>query len=328
MFKDTLKSQQPVVFRILDNALKNDNLSHCYLFTGPRGTLKQETAFLLAQSLVCSHKVGNWACEECLECIRIKNDSYVDFIYLDGSRELLKIEHINTIQDQFSQTALEAAGKKVFIINDCENMTLKAANSLLKFIEEPSDNMVGIFVTSQPERLLPTIISRCQKICFRPLPKTMFYDFAIQNDIDQLNAHLLSELVQNKEQLLAVSNTSTYQNAVNYFVEFMTYYFKNKKTAMIYLENNLFNTNQSDRKSDRECFQYFLNIATVFADDYHDNIVIDDQSWETLLNTAREKNFDSGKFLKAVTTGKDALIHSANLLLIIDQFLYNLSGGE
>ncbi len=328
MIKDTIAQQQPVVFQILDNALKNNNLSHCYLFCGPRGTLKQETAFLLAQSLICSHKKDNWACEECLECIRIKNNNYVDLIYLDGSKELLKIEHINTIQSQFSQTAVEAAGKKVFIINDCENMTLKAANSLLKFIEEPSDNMVGIFITTQLDRLLPTIVSRCQKITFRPLPKTMFYDYAIENDIDPLNAHLLSEMVQSREHLMELSSLENYQNAVKYFVEFMNYYFKNRKTAMIYLESGLFNSGQSERRNDRECFQYFLNIASIFVDDYHNDVSVDDESWESLLSQAKEKSFDSIRFMTAVSEARDALIRAANLLLVIDQFLYKTSGGE
>ena len=328
MFRDQLAAQQPVVYQILDNALKKESLSHCYLFTGPKGTLKQETAFLLAQSIICSHKQDGWACEECLECIRVKNNSYVDLIYLDGSKGLLKIEHINTIQNQFSQTAVEMAGKKVFIINDCENMTLKAANSLLKFIEEPSGNVVGIFITSQMDRLLPTIVSRCQKVSFRPLPKTMYYDYAIENGIDELNAHLISQMVQDKGQVLEISQQETYQNAVRVFVEFMNYYFRNKKTALSYLESGVFNTSQSDRKNDRESFQYFLNIANIFTDDYHNNKSVDDDSWTDLLNKAHENSFDSVRFLTAVSQARDALIRSANLLLVIDQFLYKISGGD
>ena len=328
MFRETLALQQPVVYQILDNALKKESLSHCYLFAGPRGTLKQETAFLLAQSVICSHKTDGWACEECLECIRVRENNYVDLIYLDGSKGLLKIEHINTIQNQFSQTAVEAAGKKVFIINDCENMTLKAANSLLKFIEEPSDNVTGIFITSQIDRLLPTIVSRCQKVSFKPLPKTMYYDFAIENGIDELNAHLLSQMVQDRDQLLEISQQESYQNAVRTFVEFMNYFFRNKKTAITYLENNAFSSGQSDRKNDRDSFQYFLNIANIFTDDYHNNKSVDDDSWTDLLEKAHDSDFDSVRFLTAVSQARDALIRSANLSLVIDQLLYRISGGD
>ena len=172
MNRNELKTLQPIVYQTLHNALTNDSLSHCYLFVGPTGTARFETAVLLAQSLVCDHTDDGWACQQCMQCIRIEENNYADYILIDGSKESIKAERILNLQYQFSQTALEKAGRKIFIINSCENMTLKAANSLLKFIEEPSGNVVGIFITSQIDRLLPTIVSRCQKVSFRPLPKT------------------------------------------------------------------------------------------------------------------------------------------------------------
>ena len=207
-------------------------------------------------------------------------------------------------------------------------MTLKAANSLLKFIEEPSDNVTGIFITSQIDRLLPTIVSRCQKVSFKPLPKTMYYDFAIENGIDELNSHLLSQMVQDRDQLLEISQQESYQNAVRTFVEFMNYFFRNKKTAITYLENNAFASGQSDRKNDRDSFQYFLNIANIFTDDYHNNKSVDDDNWTDLLEKAHDNDFDSVRFLTAVSQARDALIRSANLSLVIDQLLYRISGGD
>ncbi|MBQ4251725.1 MAG: DNA polymerase III subunit delta, partial [Erysipelotrichaceae bacterium] len=71
MIRDDLQKFQPVVYQVLNNALKNNRLSHCYLFTGPRGTLKLEAAYLLAQSLVCEQPEDGWACEECGSCRRV-----------------------------------------------------------------------------------------------------------------------------------------------------------------------------------------------------------------------------------------------------------------
>ncbi|MGI6581479.1 MAG: hypothetical protein ACOX1M_04020 [Erysipelotrichaceae bacterium] len=97
---------------------------------------------------------------------RIKENNYVDLIYIDEEDKNIKVELIENLQQRFEKTALEKAGKKIFIINNCEKLTTKAANSLLKFIEEPSKNTTGIFITTQVDGVLPTIISRSQTLNF------------------------------------------------------------------------------------------------------------------------------------------------------------------
>ncbi|MBQ6529137.1 MAG: DNA polymerase III subunit delta, partial [Clostridia bacterium] len=313
----------------LSNALEKGQLSHCYLFVGPIGALQQEAAILLAQSFICSEKKDGWACEQCIECMQMQNREYADLIYLDGSRETIKIDQINKLQTQFAQTALTQAGRKVFIINDCENMTGKASNSLLKFIEEPSDNTLGIFITSQLTRVLPTIASRCQQITFRPLSHEAFRQHALEKGLDDLNAHLISQLAHSEDETDLLSEDETYQAAVRYFVEFMHYYFQNFPSALLYLQDNGFrlNAKAKDNKKSREVFDWFLQIATIFVNDYHSQAVEEDESWRQLLETAHQNHFDSRNFLNTVCETRDALIRSANLSLLIDQMLYKLSGG-
>ena len=83
MFKDILREQQPVVYHTLGNALEHNRLAHAYMFSGPSGTPKKETAYLLAQSLVC--RESGFACEVCDTCERIAHNEYADMIYLDGT---------------------------------------------------------------------------------------------------------------------------------------------------------------------------------------------------------------------------------------------------
>ena len=98
MNKTELQSLQPVVYQTLHNALKNDSLSHCYLFVGPTGTSKFETAVLLAQSLICPETEDGWACQQCIQCIRIEENNYADYILIDGSKESIKGERIMNLQ--------------------------------------------------------------------------------------------------------------------------------------------------------------------------------------------------------------------------------------
>jgi len=326
MFKEQLAAQQPIVYRTLSNGLKQSHLSHCYLFVGQKGTLKKETAFLLAQSIICSNSQDEFGCEECLECIRIKENNYIDLIYIDGSNETIKVDEITNLQSQFQKTALEKAGKKIFIINACENMTVKAANSLLKFIEEPVGSITGIFITSNVERVLPTIISRCQTIFFKPLNNDTFYKKAKELNFDELSCHLLSNIVSNVDELNEYNKAPTYTSGVNYFTEYMTAFFDNRSLAQVYLQENKFEvqSKKSDRGANKEAFSFFLLTAKIFANDLANNVNVEDDTWSSLIDKAKKNNFNPISFLKIVTECKDALNTNTNVLLLVDQFLYKM----
>ena len=173
MFKDILREQQPVVYHTLRNALEHNRLAHAYMFSGPSGTPKKETAYLLAQSLVC--KESGFACEVCDTCERVAHNEYADMIYLDGTSVSIKKDDILKLQHAFAKTGLEKTGKKIYVLDHAENATPDALNSLLKFLEEPGSDMIAILIVEQLDRVLPTIISRCQNIPFTPLRASQCY---------------------------------------------------------------------------------------------------------------------------------------------------------
>ena len=164
MIKELLKEQQPVVYTTLKHALELDKLAHAYMFSGPAGTMKKEAAYLLAQSLVCS--THGFACECCDTCKRIAANEFADLKYIDGTTTSIKKEDIVKLQKEFNKTGLETTGKKIYILDHAENATPDALNSLLKFLEEPTNDMTAILIVEQMDRVLPTIISRCQNIPF------------------------------------------------------------------------------------------------------------------------------------------------------------------
>lgn len=165
MVKDRFKEKEAIAYLSLENDLKNDHLAHSYLLCGELNPLKKEVAFLLAQSIIENKK--DYACEECVTCQRIKEGRYFDVIYLDGHKESIKKEHIEYIMEQFSRTSLEKANKKVYIIDNINNASPKVLNMILKFMEEPSGkDTYGIFISDDLDSLLPTVVSRCQKITF------------------------------------------------------------------------------------------------------------------------------------------------------------------
>jgi DNA polymerase-3 subunit delta' len=152
---------------ILLRALNNQRIAHAYLFEGPDGIGKKMVALAFARALFCRNGSG---CGECPACIKVDNHNHPDIHLLEANDAALKIAQIRTLQQDLSLRPLEG-NYKVCLVDGAEHFTNGAANALLKTLEEPRSGTLIILLTSQPERLLPTIRSRCQRLPFSALPK-------------------------------------------------------------------------------------------------------------------------------------------------------------
>ena len=177
-FKDIIGQEGAI--KILQSAIKNNRLSHAYLFVGPDGVGKGLTAKTLAKALNCQ-KGDIDSCDECRNCIRIDLDKYPDVKMIKPIGTSIKIEEMRKIRREASFKPLEGR-KKVYIIQEASTMTQPAANSLLKTLEEPQGETLFILTTSNIHGLLPTIISRCQLIRFKPLSTKVVEDFLIKKE--------------------------------------------------------------------------------------------------------------------------------------------------
>ncbi len=163
-FADLVGQQQ--VSRTLQNALATGRIAHAYLFSGPRGVGKTTAARLLAMSLSClAEKVEERPCGRCSSCLEIQAGQAVDVIEVDGASN----RGINEIRDlRETVKYLPAKGRyKVYIIDEVHALTKDAFNALLKTLEEPPAHVVFIFATTETHKVLPTILSRCQRYDFR-----------------------------------------------------------------------------------------------------------------------------------------------------------------
>ncbi|MCK5825737.1 MAG: DNA polymerase III subunit delta' [Desulfuromusa sp.] len=152
---------------ILLRALSSQRVAHAYLFEGPDGIGKRMMALAFARALLCQNHTG---CGECPACLKVASHNHPDIHLLEANSEALKIAQIRSLQQELSLRPLE--GKyKVCLIDGAENFTAGAANALLKTLEEPRSGTLIVLLTNQPEKLLPTIRSRCQRLPFSPLPK-------------------------------------------------------------------------------------------------------------------------------------------------------------
>ncbi len=151
--------------KLVDSA----RMGHAYLFVGPKEAGKTQTALAVAQLVNCE-SISIKPCGECPSCQKISSGNHPDVMVVDQEEGSIKIEQIRFLLSRLQLKAFEAK-TKVFIIRDVENMTLEAANSLLKTLEEPASNTLMILTTATPEANLDTIRSRCHVVKFFPASK-------------------------------------------------------------------------------------------------------------------------------------------------------------
>ncbi len=161
---------QEAIAQTLINAIKNEKIVPAYLFCGPRGTGKTSSARILAKSLNCieSDRPTPEPCGKCEVCRSISNGSALDVVEIDAASNT-GVDNIREIIEK-AQYAPVRCRYKVYVIDECHMLSTAAFNALLKTLEEPSARVVFVLATTDPQRVLPTIISRCQRFDYRRIP--------------------------------------------------------------------------------------------------------------------------------------------------------------
>ena len=154
---------QEYIVKILKNTIKNKRIAHAYLFAGPRGTGKTTIAKLFAKAINCED-FNEEACDSCPSCLAFKENNHPDIIELDAASNN-SVDDIREIIEQVPYSPI--VGKyKVYIIDEVHMLSSSAFNALLKTLEEPPAHVVFILATTDPQKIIPTVLSRCQRYNF------------------------------------------------------------------------------------------------------------------------------------------------------------------
>ena len=193
--KMSITERQPFLTKHFAKLIRENKLVHAYLLSGAEGTGKIELAKWIAKGIFCLNSQNGVPCLKCSECNRIENNNHPDVVTIMPDGLSIKVEQIRYLKSEFNKSGVES-DRKVFIIQDAQKMSIGAANSLLKFLEEPSGNITAFLLTSEPQKLLPTIISRCQEVEMQQLTSGQLEQELISESISEKNSYILANLAQ------------------------------------------------------------------------------------------------------------------------------------
>ena len=236
---DTFLAQnQPLVYSQIKKSVEHGRLAHAYLFEGDQGVGKHELSLWLAKRLFCTQVVDNEPCNECNNCLRIAAGEHLNLWQIKPDGQSIKVDQIRQLQQEFVRSGFESR-LQFFTISHADKMNASAANSLLKFLEEPAGSFVAILETDSPGKILPTIQSRCQILHFAPLNTQALVAKLVQTGIGTESATLLAALTNSYQKAVEISQEEWFNEAKAAVSQWYLYLANNDLMAFVYVQKKL-----------------------------------------------------------------------------------------
>ncbi|MBU0546668.1 MAG: DNA polymerase III subunit gamma/tau [Patescibacteria group bacterium] len=268
---------QEHIIKTLTNAITSGMISHAYLFDGPRGTGKTTVARLLSKAINCQDLKGSEPCNKCSSCLEITNNQSMDLIEIDAASHR-GIDDIRELREgiKFAPSKLKY---KVFIVDECHQLSKDASNALLKTLEEPPAHAIFILATTEIHKMIPTIISRCQRFNFRKL--------TIEEIIQRLEKIIKAEKVKIEKaalELIAIYSSGSIRDAESLLDQVLTF------------------SNDSQKEIKAEDIKNILGLVEVEAISQLIDLIFQKKSSQAInfLNDVLEKGIDVSELIKAI----------------------------
>ena len=317
--KEYLIKYQNVLYKTLLNSKKRNKFPQALLLNSSKDVPLLEISKYIAKWIVSS---GDEPSESDLACVKIDNNTYADLIVIDGKDQTIKKGEIEKMQERFSLSSIEDNAKRIYIIHLIEHATSEAVNSLLKFLEEPNEDIYAIITTENINGVLPTIISRCLNLRLTKASKQELVVEAIKKGISLEDALILSSFNGSLGLIEEAYNESKYISLKDLVVEMFNEYVEDNN--ILYFAQ----VEMGDLLNNKNNFRLFLDILEVFLLDVIncDRDSVNFSEHKDLLNEVNNKMKNIPFKLESIMGYKNSINLNANLKLLLDSLMINLKG--
>ncbi|MCM3719899.1 DNA polymerase III subunit delta' [Fictibacillus phosphorivorans] len=319
---------QPRVVKLLKNSIKKQRLAHAYIFEGAHGTGKMAVATALAKAFLCRNAEEGNPCENCTNCKRITSGNHPDVHIISPEGQSIKIDQIRGLQKEFAYSGMESS-KKVYIVEHADKMTVQAANSLLKFLEEPGSDTIAILLTEQVHSLLDTIRSRAQTLSFSPLAPEGISQKLLEDEIPKPVAALAASLTSDYAEALEICREEWFAQARAKVIQLTEELRLRPDYCLVVLQDQYLSFFK-----EKEQLRLALNLLLIWYRDLlsihlsqSEKVVFFDQLQvleQQALQTSQKR---TGEALQAILTAQARLRSNVSPLMVMEQLVLRLREG-
>ena len=317
--KEYLVKYQNVLYKTLLNSKKRGKFPQAILLNSSKDVPLIDIAKYIGEWIVSKSDEPS---EDELSCLKIRNGTYADLIVIDGKDQTIKKGEIEKMQERFSLSSIEDDAKRIYIIHLIEHATSEAVNSLLKFLEEPNEDIYAIITTENINNVLPTIISRCLNMRLNKASKQELVVEVLKKDISLEDALILSSFNGSVGLIEDCYTNTKYLTLKDLVIEIFSEYVEG---------NNIVYFGQvelSEYVQNKNNFRLFLDVLEVFMLDVINcnQEGISFVEHKDLLKQVNDKMKNIGDKIQKIMEYKSAINLNANLKLLLDSLLIYLKG--
>lgn len=320
---DDFKETQFIAYKMITNSIKKNKTSHAYLIETNGYSKKMDFALAFAKYLLCpTHQANHENCHDCTLCHRIDTNNFTELKIIEPDGLWIKKEQLEQLQQEFSKKSIES-DQKIYIINGAEKLNISAANSILKFLEEPEPNIIAILLTDNIYQLLETIISRCQIIS---LKNQNNFEVEIDDNIQRdMFFYIAIQEATTEEELINMISDEFYRMNIESAVNFVNSYEMRKKDILVDT-NKLWHSIFKDKKQ----IMFGLDVMILYYKDVLNKkmsrkLEIFDEYSEKIDDLSKKNTiFQICKKIQVLLKTKENIKYNANVNLLIDRMIIDL----
>jgi DNA polymerase-3 subunit delta' len=323
-----VRNLQPIVMKQLQSVFQKNRVAHAYLFEGAKGTGKLAVMRYFVKLLLCEEPNENVPCETCRGCRRFESGNHPNFIQIEPDGQDIKKDQMLQLIFEMNKTALEA-GRKIYVLHRADRLNASAANTLLKFLEEPEGLVTAILLTEKAHAILPTIRSRSQIISFPSIPYEERVKVMIDDGLTASMAATVCMVTNDLDESLLLAKDEQFAQVRKTVLKLVEAVETNVHEAMLTVHEDwlplLKEKEETEQALDLLLFAY-RDLVAVKANSnatytYPDFLAFYQQralliSFEHLSNK-----------IEAILKAKQQLHRNMNRTLLMEQLMLNLQGG-